>query len=172
MSLTLLTVKGLGKSMGDLGRNDQEEHEPEFKESKGLLRRAFSSRRKKKRNKSASGYLSPRGSRTRSPSPSPQGLSPRGSPNRLSCNELQVPGHQFLRAVMSCPMPGCSIYDRYSKMLCMIFSSFFLLVYCHPSLYRKWVYNLFSVLFSPSVCPSVKNMFQFLLISAHSEIKS
>ncbi len=136
MSLTLLTVKGLGKSMGDLGRNDQEDHEPEFKESKGLLRRAFSSRRKKKRNKSASGYLSPRGSRTRSPSPSPQGLSPRGSPNRLSCNELQVPGHQFLRAVMSCPMPGCSIYDRYSL---HDFFFLFLLVYGHPSLYPEWV---------------------------------
>ena len=109
MSLTLLTVKGLGRSMGNL---EQDEPEPEFKESKGLLRRAFSSRRKKKRNKSASGYLSPSG-RTRSPSPSPRGLSPRGSPNRLSSNELQVPGHQFLRAVMSCPMPGCSMYDRY-----------------------------------------------------------
>ncbi len=68
--MNLLSVKGLAGSMGSLDELnlDENEDEPRVKEKKGLLRRAFSSRRKKKRSKS--GHLSP-GKRARSPSPQP-----------------------------------------------------------------------------------------------------
>ena len=115
MSLSVLpSSRNFRRSMVDLSELDEKLEdidEPRVKESMGLLRRAFSSRRKKKRNKDHSGYLSP-GRRTRSPSPSPTQLSPRGSIGRSSGNELQVPSHRYLRAVRSNPVQTSSYFDR------------------------------------------------------------
>ena len=94
----LLPNKDFGGSMIDLHKLTVDEEEPRIKESKGLLRRAFSSRRKK-RNKSP--CVTP----CRSP------RSPR-SPNELvvprspACWSPACGLHEPLRSVRSNPSPA------------------------------------------------------------------
>ncbi len=95
---SLMVKKSFGGSLIDLNRIGENEEEPRVKESKGLLRRAFSSRKKKKKKE-----------KEQSTSSSPNYLTPNFMPNTPN-KHSRSPKHQPLRIVRSNPNPELPHY--------------------------------------------------------------